>query len=211
VTEKFEFYFNGDLVSPDKFGPVYISDFIRILEIYATTGIRNILEWGSGLTTQVLAARLERMPNIELFVTIDTNRAYQNAIFAGRPKPACLREMILDPIGPHDQQAVSETTYSTYPLRLGRKFDFIFIDGRRRMECAFVASVVSHPETIVVIHDYRRARYQTILALFDVIEDGEEFRVLRPRREVLTAMQEGVARMEAALGPENRAWDATKN
>jgi hypothetical protein len=67
------------------------------------------------------------------------------------------------------------------------------------MECAFVASVLSHAATAVVIHDYRRARYQPVLALFDVVEDGEEFRVLRVRPSVLSAMSEGIAHVEASM------------
>ncbi len=59
------------------------------------------------------------------------------------------------------------------------------------MECAFIASLLCHDKTVVVVHDYRRLRYQPIFALFDRIEDGREFRVLRPRPSVLAAMAQG--------------------
>jgi hypothetical protein len=41
---------------------------------------------------------------------------------------------------------------------------------------------MSHHETIVALHDYRRTRYQPVTALFDIVEDGPQFRVLRPKR-----------------------------
>lgn len=56
------------------------------------------------------------------------------------------------------------------------------------MECAFIAMLLCHEKTIVVVHDYRRLRYQPILALFDLIEDGREFRVLKSRPSVLSAV-----------------------
>ena len=34
------------------------------------------------------------------------------------------------------------------------------------MECAFIAATLCHVKTLVILHDYRRARYQSILALF---------------------------------------------
>jgi hypothetical protein len=186
MDEEFGFDFKGARVSAAKFRPTYIAEFQRVLTTYATNGTASILEWGSGLTTQILAAHAARLPNVELFLTIDSKPAYQQAIFAQRERPAFLRALALDLRGP--QSLDPELPYSTYPLALGRKFDLIFIDGRRRMECAFTAALISHPETIVVLHDYRRPRYQPILALFDVIEDGEEFRVLKPRPAVLTAL-----------------------
>jgi hypothetical protein len=53
------------------------------------------------------------------------------------------------------------------------------------MECAMVATLVSHSGTIVILHDYRRARYQSVRLLFDIIEDGPQFRVMRPSDIVL--------------------------
>jgi len=186
MSEEIGFDFGGKRVSADKFRPIYISEFKRVLETYAAWDITNILEWGSGLTTQILAAHAARLPNVELFLTIDGKAAYQQAIFAERERPAFLKKLALDLTGP--QSLAPELPYSTYPLSLGGKFDLIFIDGRRRMECAFAAALLSHPKTVVVVHDYRRPRYQPILTLFDVIEDGKEFRVLRPRAGVLAAL-----------------------
>ena len=34
---------------------------------------------------------------------------------------------------------------------------------------------------IVVLHDYRRRRYDMVRVLFDIVEDGSQFRVMRPK------------------------------
>lgn len=199
MEEEIGFEFGGKRVGLGKFNAPYAAEFRRILQAHVTAGARNILEWGSGLTTQMLARHAETLPGVELLLTIDNKPKYQKAIFAARARPAFLQEMALELTGPCESGRDPELAYATFPLSLGRTFDFIFIDGRRRMECAFVAALLSHERTIVAIHDYRRARYQPILALFDVIEDGPEFRVLRPRPSVLSAMGEGVARAGAAI------------
>jgi hypothetical protein len=199
MPEELSFEFNGRRVTARKFGPTYIAEFQRVVRTYVPAGARNILEWGSGLTTLVLSTHAQSLPDVELLLTIDNEPGYQDAIFAQHPRPEFLRMMTLDLTGPRKSGADPELAYTTFPLRFDRKFDFIFIDGRRRMECAFVASLLSHAATAVVIHDYRRARYQPLLALFDVVEDGEEFRVLRVRPSVLSAMSEGIAHVEASM------------
>ena len=186
MNEEFGFTFAGKRVSADKFRPLYVSEFKRVLETWCKDDARNIIEWGSGLTTQILADHAMRLPAVDLFLSIDSNAAYQSAIFADRETPDFLTTVTPDLTGP--QSHAPELAYSTYPLKYGRKFDLIFIDGRRRMECAFISMLLSHEKTIVVIHDYRRLRYQPILTLFDVIEDGPEFRVLKPRPSVLSAI-----------------------
>jgi len=184
---EFGFTFKGTRIDGGKYGQRYINDFRRILATHAS-GAKAFLEWGSGLTSQILAAHAQSLPDVELFLTIDNKPEYQKAIFAERARPAFLETVVQDLTGPCQSRADPELAYSTYPLGLGRKFDFIFIDGRRRMECAFIAALLCHETTTVVIHDYRRARYQPVLALFDVIEDGKEFRVMRLRPSVLASI-----------------------
>jgi len=196
MPEEFGFTFRGERVSPDKFRPEYISEFQHVLQTYAPNAT-TFLEWGSGLTTQMIAAHAGRIPGAELFLTIDAKPDYQRAIFAERERPAFLREVALDLTGP--QSMVPELPYSTYPLGLNRKFDFIFIDGRRRVECAFVAMLLCHERTIVAMHDYRRIRYQPIRALFGIIEDGPEFRVMRPRDSVASAIAPALSDVQSSM------------
>lgn len=199
MTDDFGFTFKGARVDAGKYGLKYVNEFRRVLHTYVARDVKNILEWGGGLTTQILAAHAQALGSVELLLTIDNKPEYQKAIFAERPRPDFLKEAVLDLTGPCQSRRDPELAYSTYPLGLGRKFDFIFIDGRRRVECAFIASLLCHENSVVAMHDYQRARYQPVLALFDVIEDGAEFRVMRPRASVHAATSTNFA-MPAGAG-----------
>ena len=166
------------------FGDDYLSEFDRVLDRYLATRPGYLLEWGTGHTTLELLPRLDRI-GCRLFVTIDDSRDYVDEVFRGIEPRSWLRSVVQDRVGPKLSRADPELAYSTYPLLVGHRFDFIYIDGRRRMECALVAALLAHEETIVVIHDHARSRYQPIRALFDIVEDGKQFRVLRARAELV--------------------------
>jgi hypothetical protein len=182
----FEFVFDGKLFTEQLFGSGYVSEFQQVIRQFAPTAPQAVLEWGSGISSLVLLEMCQGW-NSSLFLTVDHLPAYQQAVFAGRSLPGFLRmqSIRLDP----RRSGSDEPGYSTFPLALKRKFDVVFIDGRRRVECAYVAALMAHPETIVILHDYRRMRYQSVLRLYDVVSDGEQFRVMRPRPAVLKALQ----------------------
>lgn len=52
--------------------------------------------------------------------------------------------------------------------------------------------MLSYPDTVVVLHDYRRTRYQPMKALYEVIEDGAQFRVMRVRRNISIGEDRGI-------------------
>ena len=190
--------FEGVRKDPDMYGSDYISEFCLVLDRYVPRA-KRILEWGSGLTSQVITIYAHSKWKSELFLSIDENSAYQEAVFARGFRQSFVRPVCIDRVGPRRGQADPELNYSCYPLTCGTTFDVIFIDGRRRMECAFVASMLSHPQTVLILHDYRRTRYQTVLALFEVVEDGAQFRVMRPRSDVLSAIRPGTEVAQAAI------------
>jgi predicted O-methyltransferase YrrM len=169
----------GVTTSSDEYGADYAEEFRRVLATYAS-GSRSFLEWGAGYTTQLIAEQCARNHG-DLFLTMDENAKYLNDVTRPLAGYAFLRSVAMALKGPCVSDRDEGLNYSTYPLSLRRKFDFIFIDGRRRMECALMARLMSHKDTIVVLHDYRRARYQPIRMLFDIVEDGSQFRVMKVR------------------------------
>jgi len=195
---RYSFEFKGRTVHESQYGSDYISSLKQILGNHLKRGARSILEWGSGLTTLVFS-ELGASWGTELLLTIDNYQAYQESIFLARERPSFVRMAALDIDGPSKSQRDPELNYSSFPLSLGRKFDLIFIDGRRRVECAFIAALVSHPDTIVIVHDYRRGRYQSMRALFDILEDGSQFRVMRLRPGVVESLADGYERVIRAL------------
>lgn len=197
--DRFGFTFNGQRIDARTYGDDYIPAFVSVLERFAPARTERVLEWGSGLTTQILVEFAERRWQSRRVVTLDEFAPYQEAVLAGRPRPAFLDAAIMDQIGRRDGQHDRGFTYSTYPLKFGEAFDLIFIDGRRRMECALIAAHLCHPDTVVVLHDWRRTRYQPILSLFRPLEDGPQFRVLAPRKQVLTALAPGIGEARRAI------------
>ncbi len=181
------FAFGGVEITPELYGPAYLSEFCRVLDQHVEQA-KLILEWGSGLSSQALVIYGDNRWATEFFLTIDENQNYQDAVFRNPFRKPFAHPICLDQVGPRLSDRDAEVNYSSYPLTLSSKFDLIFIDGRRRMECALTAALLCDEKTVVILHDYRRARYQSVLALFEVVEDGPQFRVMRLRRSILQAI-----------------------
>lgn len=169
----------GVTTNSHEYGPDYADEFRRVLLTYAPNA-RQFLEWGAGYTTRLIAEHCARNKG-EYFLTVDDNRDYLRDVITPLLGHRFVNACAIDLVGPCVNDRDEGPNYSTYPLTLGRRFDFIFIDGRRRMECALMARLMCHRETVVVLHDYRRTRYQPVRALFSIVEDGSQFRVMQPK------------------------------
>jgi len=178
----------GKSRSSDAFGPDYLSEFRRVLQQHVKPVTRAFLEWGTGNTTLAIIEWRDSLA-VDNFFSIDHNATYLDELVRQLPQWSGFHPLCADLSGPLLNDRDPELNYSTLPLSLGLQFDFIFIDGRRRLECAFIAAQMCHEASVVVLHDYRRRRYQPIKALYDIVEDGSQFRVMRPRREFLFARE----------------------
>lgn len=196
--ESYSFEFRGQTMSETVYGADYVPELKRLLETYGGPKTRAVLEWGSGVSSLIIAEYGDRW-NSELFLTLDGDANYQNAVFAGRTMGPFVTVKALHEIGPGNGQIDPELTYSTYPLFLRDTFDLIFIDGRRRVECAYHAALLCHPGSIVIVHDYRRSRYQSMYGLFEAVEEGSQFLVLRIREGVHRELQPGRERVRGFM------------
>jgi hypothetical protein len=170
----------GAVRSSSIYGADYLTEMHRVLVQHVKPRTRAYLEWGSGNTTLAIVQMRDTLP-VDEFFFIDDNRNYLEQLVAQFPAWNGFHPVYCDLTGSMLNDRDQEANYATWPLGLGRKFDFIFIDGRRRLECALVASLLCHPDTIVMLHDYRRFRYQPVTVLYDIVEDGTQFRVMRPK------------------------------
>jgi hypothetical protein len=193
----------GKQSSSAQYGDDYAAEFQRILNIYVTRRTGNFLEWGAGYTTRILA-EFGTSINAELFLTLDTRKDYLLDVLAPLKQPFIRGEARND-VGNCVNDRDPGLHYSSFPLSLGKQFDFIYIDGRRRMECALTASMVSHEQTIIVLHDYRRDRYVAIRALFELVEEGSQFLVLRPRLSILAEMRHALAYLNERIAERPRS------
>lgn len=179
---------NGNLNTSTQYGNDYASEFRRVLSTYAKDA-KSFLEWGAGYTTKMI---LEHIGDREadIFLTIDENAEYLRDVTSDYSSLKYFFARAVALTGPCVDDRDKGLNYSTFPLSIRRKFDFIFIDGRRRLECSLTAALVANPNSIIVMHDYRRARYQPAKALFKIIEDGSQFRVMVPRSSLFNAIDE---------------------
>jgi hypothetical protein len=170
----------GAVRSSSIYGADYLTELRRVLLRYVKPVTRAYLEWGMGNTTLAILQMRHTLP-VDDFFSIDDNQAYVDELVAQFPAWSGFHPVCCDLTGPMKNDRDPEPNYATWPFGLERTFDFIFIDGRRRMECALAASLLCHTDTIVVLHDYRRLRYQPVKVLYDLVEDGTQFRVMRPK------------------------------
>jgi len=194
-----QFIFNDQFIRASRFyGSPYLDEFSGIISKYAAgKSLFRMLEWGSGFTSLLAPMVLDSRGVDFRLESIDDNPRYQRDLAKFVYAPGRIEFRLEDLTGPGKSQADPELNYSTSPLRNREGYDFIFIDGRRRVECAYIAALVSSPETIVVIHDFRRGRYQPVLGLFEVVEETEQFRVMKLRKGVHEALKPGRAEISS--------------
>ncbi|MHA7066864.1 hypothetical protein [Azospirillum argentinense] len=178
VSPQYSFNFKDKTISSDSYGRTYLSLFISSIIKHIRPRGGAFLEWGSGLTS-ILLADLCRAYGASRFITMDTYGEYQRAVEEALPPDIKVDAVIMDVTGPCQNQQDTGLNYSTYPLSTGECCDLVFIDGRRRMECLMASLLLCHEDTIIIIHDYRRTRYQLALAFCDIVENNEQFRIMR--------------------------------
>lgn len=118
-----------------------------------------ILEWGTGNSTMMM---LEERPEAEIH-TIDHDPLWFSRWrdeLKGFPN-VCVYCVPLT------------ENYYLVPLAFKQAgcFDFVFVDGRQRVNCLKVAKKVIKSDGVVILHDSERARYRDGKALFKIIEE----------------------------------------
>lgn len=162
----------------DRFGGSFGVELLDVIEKYAPQASR-FLEWGSGESTELLCRIANAKPK-PFVLSIDDNEAYLRKVAESLPPYPFLHLRCLDLQGPSTSQNDQPPSYSSYPHLVGLRFDVAFVDGRRRVECAVTASQVLVESGIIIVHDWRRSRYAILRDLLEVLNEGEQFLVLRP-------------------------------
>ena len=127
---------------------------------------KNIVEWGPGKSTHLILSALD---DIKL-LSIEHDKNYFNKI-----------NMEIDDTR-WSSLLVKNTNRASRYAHIIRDYppaDLYFIDGRRRVECAF--SAMSHsPDSTLILHDCSRKMYTDILKPFvDIIEEKDDTLVFK--------------------------------
>lgn len=143
----------------------------------------SVLEWGSGLSTYILAHFCREWGSQRL-ITVDDNADYQRqALAAMSERPSFLEICHASQIGPIWPWDDGDDHYATLPVSRGCLFDLVFVDGRRRNECLLVASQVLAEGGTVILHDSWRTRYDVGRRLFETIGQLDEYTIMTARRD----------------------------
>ena len=120
----------------------------------------RILEWGPGKSTEIM---LECAPDAKIISFEHDKSWYKRALKKFGDKV----ELRLRP-------ALSNGRMSAYAveayLSKEAKFDLIFVDGRRRVECLLTATRLVSEDGVVILHDADRKDYVLGIELYDIIE-----------------------------------------
>ncbi len=145
---------------------------VRELDIMveALTSCRpaHCLEWGAGASTLYFPPRL---PSLVSWLSIEHNRAWHETTASRNPDPRVALVCIPPDHGDYPGTRKEGTykdfqTYVDYPAGLGKRFDFIFIDGRARAACLAQAFHLVTDEGLVILHDANRDSYVESLPPF---------------------------------------------
>jgi predicted O-methyltransferase YrrM len=120
------------------------------------------LEWGAGASTVFFPMLLEDNNIPYRWTSIEHNPDWQRAVFAERGKLNI--DVICIPASEPAREPMD--SYVDFPLHMGRKFDFIFVDGRKRRRCLVSALQVLAPNGVVILHDAHREYYHAGCRMF---------------------------------------------
>lgn len=155
---------SGDWEKLELYSRVHTNEFYLLMSELKIRP-QSILEWGSGFSTFILC-HYGREWGTRYFLSLDHNEIYQRECLKRLHTPAFFEAKTVDLTGGIWPWDPTSHNYATYPTTLGRKFELIFVDGRRRNECLLVASRILNPGGIVIVHDIWRQRYQVGMSLF---------------------------------------------
>ena len=129
---------------------------------------KRILEYGPGLSTQIMR---ETCPEAYI-VTVEHQPSFATvAVEQGHADKVVVR------------QVKRSSTYSAvaYEEAIDGLFDLVFVDGRRRIECALAGLSVLSFSGVLIVHDFERWQYRAALApITNILEEYDNTVVLRP-------------------------------
>ena len=127
----------------------------------------RILEWGSGGSTVHFTDFLKNRGIAYEWLSLEYNKDWYGEIRklkSGDPRA----KIVLFDVGNAElkQRHANMDDYVSYPAKLGEKYDFILVDGRKRRRCLLEAQKLLLPGGVVVLHDAERKYYHCAFSRF---------------------------------------------
>lgn len=127
----------------------------------------DVLEWGSGGST-LHFTRFLREQNISYhWLSLEYNRVWHRKVLEESRLDPSVEVVLFDAgNGKLRQRHTDMTDYVQYPRSLGRLFDVILVDGRKRRRCLLEAQSLLKPHGLVHLHDADRHYYRCAMDSF---------------------------------------------
>jgi len=125
--------------------------------ILDTFSPKRCFEWGSGLSTQIMATHRA----VETLDSVEHDEKYFRKIGS---------------LHLHNVNLHFEPRLSNYSSVIGSNapYDFVFVDGRRRFKCLMNSKKILSEKGIVMIHDAERHWYHPAIRSFSNFEFTDE-------------------------------------
>lgn len=142
--------------------PQMSPDEIRVIEraLLRHGSQVDVLEWGTGGSTVYFTQLLREKGVAYSWVGIEYNRLWHERVHELLRNDPHVRLALFD-VGntANKQRDLPMDEYVAYPAMLGKKFDVILVDGRKRRRCLLEAAKLLKPGGTVLLHDARRSHY----------------------------------------------------
>jgi hypothetical protein len=152
--------------------PMMTNNEIRIIEktlfdYGKSDRVVNVLEWGSGGST-VYFTKYMRGKSIEYsWDSVEYNRSWYEKIRDLTKNDKSINIALFD-VGNNGLKQINTNMdkYVEYPESLGKKFDVVLVDGRKRRRCLIEAKKLIRPNGVVFLHDAQRKYYHSSFELY---------------------------------------------
>lgn len=110
---------------------------------------KTVFEYGPGTSTSIMAI----YPSVELIDSVEHNIAWYEKYRWSMPD---------------NVNITYQPNLELYPESIGRieKYDLIFVDGREREKCLYVAKSRLNEGGVVILHDAERPNYQEGISFY---------------------------------------------
>ncbi len=127
----------------------------------------DVLEWGSGGSTVYFTEFLQKHGADYTWLSLEYNKEWYEKVFHA-VKDDSRTSLVLFDVGNTKlkQNDLPMNEYVNYPRALGKKYDFILVDGRKRRRCLLEARQLLKPGGRVILHDARRTYYHSAFVSF---------------------------------------------
>jgi hypothetical protein len=133
---------------------------------------KTVFEYGPGESTKIISV----YPSVEIVDSVEHDAEWFNKY----------RWAMNDNV-----QIVHQPMLEAYPETLGRvdKYDLIFVDGRERESCLFVARERLNKGGVVMLHDAERPSYKPMIETYKFKFPTDNWHTLTMTDDPVTAMR----------------------